>query len=286
MTGDTKMTQTVIVVPCYNEARRLDLGALIRHALEDLPHRFMLVDDGSSDDTLALLMDLHEFQPERFHVCSLPENIGKAEAVRRGMLEALKLKPQYVGFWDADLATPLEAIEDFVALLERRPEMELVTGARVRLLGHSIERRVVRHCLGRLFAAAAATTLRLPVYDTQCGAKLFRVTPQLMAIFGSPFITNWTFDVEIIARMIQQRRGTELPSVDRVIYEYTLDTWHDVPGSKVRPLDFVRAVHELWAIRRTYIDSRTHVYLPPLDPPPLESEQQTSEPEEVELNTL
>lgn len=149
---------------------------------------------------------LHRWNPGKFEVCHLPRNMGKAEAVRRGMLRALEGRVDSVGFWDADLATPLEAIPQFCELLRRDRRLQMVIGARVKLLGRTIERRILRHYLGRMFATAASVALRLPVYDTQCGAKLFRASAEIRALFDQPFHTNWIFDVELLARFIRGRK--------------------------------------------------------------------------------
>jgi hypothetical protein len=68
------------------------------------------------------------------------------------------------------------------------------------MLGRDIRRSAFRHYAGRLFATFASLQLRLPVYDTQCGAKIFRATPEVVALFGRPFRLRWCFDVEVLSR--------------------------------------------------------------------------------------
>ena len=84
---------------------------------------FLFVNDGSTDETLRLLQSLQAADPNKFSVLSLPQNQGKAEAVRRGVLTAIESQPDYVGFWDADLATPLRTIPKFIDLAESRPDI-------------------------------------------------------------------------------------------------------------------------------------------------------------------
>lgn len=146
-----------------------------------------------------------------------------------------------VGFWDADVATPLSAILEVAAVLDRLPNIDIVFGARVKLLGRRIERKVQRHYLGRVFATVVSNMLRLPIYDTQCGAKLFRRTPQFTALLKTPFVSRWIFDVEILARLI---RACGIEYVKNSVYEYPLNEWRDVGGSKVRATDFLKAVTE------------------------------------------
>lgn len=78
-------------------------------------------------------------------------NSGKAEAVRQGMNYAFDQHLPYAGFWDADLATPLTAIAPFLDFLESRPELDMIFGVRVRLLGRQIERHASRHYIGPAF---------------------------------------------------------------------------------------------------------------------------------------
>lgn len=246
------MSRTTIVVPCYNEALRLDVRKFKEFSRADRHRRFLFVNDGSTDGTLEVLDDLRRSDLECFALCDLPENVGKAEAVRQGLLRAFEADPDYVGYWDADLATPLDAILTFCSVLDSRPDIDMVFGARVKLLGRCVQRNPLRHYLGRIFATAASLALGVGFYDTQCGAKLFRASHEIRSLFQRPFSTRWIFDVEIIARLIASRRGTDRPKIDEVVYEFPLHEWHDVAGSKVRPRDFVRAFYELAAISWRY----------------------------------
>ncbi len=242
----------VVVVPCYNEAARLQPFLFSEFLAEDQQVEFLFVNDGSTDPTLSVLDALRTKHPERIHVLDKQPNGGKAEAVRAGMLAAIALEDVVVtGFWDADLATPLSVIPRLLNRLIEDPDLEMIFGSRVRLLGHFIHRRAIRHYLGRFFATAVSIMLELPIYDTQCGAKLFRVTPVLKSILASPFQSRWIFDVEIIARFMALH-NKDASFADRAIYEYALPRWEDVAGSKVRPLDFFTAFYELMKIRRSF----------------------------------
>ena len=242
-----------VVVPCYNEAQRLRPQQFTRFLEEDLGIRFLFVNDGSTDETLAVLLGLQRLHPQWISVLDQQPNAGKAEAVRSGLLQAITDPGTiYVGFWDADLATPLDAIPDLLGKLSSTPGLEMVFGARVRLLGRHIHRKPVRHYLGRCFATVASSLLRLPIYDTQCGAKLFRVTPDLREILKGSFRSRWIFDVEILARFVALRQGN-FDHLRHVIYEYPLERWEDVAGSRVKPFDFIRAVRELLHIYQTYL---------------------------------
>jgi putative flippase GtrA len=235
-----------VVVPCYQEGARLDVAAFSRFIERQQDVAFTLVNDGSRDNTLEVLEGIRARHPDRVRVLDLPANVGKAEAVRRGILAALAEGPAYVGYWDADLATPLESIPDLARVLDENKEIDIVLGARVLLLGRKIERKPMRHIAGRVFATGASLTLGLPVYDTQCGAKILRCGPLVDGLFDRPFNSRWIFDVEMIARYLQ-KGGTM-----NGLYEASLPQWTDVAGSKVRPIDFFRAFGELVGLYNAY----------------------------------
>lgn len=231
--------RVTVVVPCYNEEKRLDVAAFRDYRGAE----FLFVNDGSTDGTLELL------RSSGFTVLNLERNGGKAEAVRRGIMQAMESGADVTGFWDADLATPLDEIGSFLEIFEQRPAIEMVFGARVRLLGRDIQRHASRHYIGRVGATLISRTLGLAVYDTQCGAKLFRVNDTMREIFAKPFLSRWIFDVEILARFLESRGRAD---VVRAIYELPIKTWHDVAGSKVKSRDFIRALRDLSKIRGAY----------------------------------
>ncbi len=255
------MTTSIIVVPCYNEAPRLNSSAFESFAKCYGGLHFLFVNDGSTDDTPRVLNRLAATDAAAFSILKLAQNCGKSEAVRQGVLAAAQRCPSYIGYWDADLATPLESIPEMIAALDRLPHISLVMGVRVPLLGHAIRRRFLRHVLGRAFCRAASLVLRAPLADTQCGAKLFRATSEMVATFGQPFRSRWIFDVEILARMTSIRGGLRSPLLD-LVYEQPLDAWRDVAGSKLKKSDFVKAFGELTAIWWHYLSPFAERFTP------------------------
>lgn len=228
-----------IVIPCFNEAERFD-GEAFTHFFTDSRVRLTFVDDGSKDATGAVLDSWCGRIGERAKLLRLPENRGKGEAVRAGLLDALREGASVVGFADADLATPADELLRMIALLEESTA-DAVIGSRIALLGVDIERNVSRHHLGRLFATCVSLVLRERVYDTQCGAKLFRASDTLLDALTDPFVSRWAFDVELLGRLLV---------AGQTIVEVPLRRWTDVPGSKLHPRAMLRAAADLVRIER------------------------------------
>jgi glycosyltransferase involved in cell wall biosynthesis len=254
MRPDPGPLTTALVVPCYNEEMRLPVGLLADWLRGDPAAHLLFVNDGSTDRTRDRIDTLVASAGGRASALHLARNGGKAEAVRQGMLALMERGYATVGFWDADLATPLDAIPGFVEVLASRADIDWVFGARVQLLGRHIARQPLRHYLGRVFATMTSLALGLAVYDTQCGAKLFRASSELARVLATPFMSRWIFEVEMIARLAAGRAPGDRAVAER-IYELPLVRWTDVKGSKVKPTDFVRAAGELARIRLTYAEA-------------------------------
>jgi dolichyl-phosphate beta-glucosyltransferase len=236
----------VWVVPCFEEAARINGPAFLAFLDEDAPASLIFVDDGSRDQTLTCLRAIAEQRPAQIEVVSLPKNQGKAEAVRQGMLCALSRGARILGYIDADLATPPRELHRLAGIV-RAGAYDILMGSRVQLLGRAIERTYARHYLGRIFATCASLSLGLPVYDTQCGAKLFRHTEALANALERPFTSRWAFDVELLARLVRPRAGIPGIAAER-IREEPLLSWTDVPGSKLRPAAALRSGLDLLRI--------------------------------------
>ncbi|MDZ4852432.1 MAG: glycosyltransferase [Pirellulaceae bacterium] len=235
---------TTFVIPCYNEQYRLNVAQFSDFLQTTADVSFIFVDDGSRDGTVEILESIRQsVGPNRVEILRLPENRGKAEAIRQGML--LALSPNYrrdreislVGYLDADLATPLSEAKRLIEVAHRREDIEIVIGSRLGLKGHRVKRTFLRKIVGRIFSIIASRLMGLPVQDTQCGAKLFRVRNWLAPVFRNEFKDRWLFDIEILAR-VKQLLGADAASK---LFEYPLEDWTEVGGSKLKLTDFIRA---------------------------------------------
>jgi dolichyl-phosphate beta-glucosyltransferase len=238
------MSAVCLVIPCFNERNRLPQGPILDAVQRRAGLSICFVDDGSTDGTIDVLEALQANAPAHIDIIRLERNSGKAEAVRQGILHITRSNEfAIVGYWDADLATPLDDLDDLMSALAGRSGCLLAMGSRVRRLGSSIDRHRWRHITGRIFATCASVILRLPVYDSQCGSKIFRRDAAAI-LFRDPFLTQWLFDVEILARM-RARLGAA--GVLHSVVEVPLRRWVDVGKSKLRfthllgvPLDLLK----------------------------------------------
>lgn len=237
------MQETCIVVPCYNEGYRISQPTYLKF-LTGTSYSICFVNDGSKDNTLEIVNSIKAEMPDKVIVIDLPQNSGKAEAVRQGVLAALSMeKFEYIGYLDADLATPLEEIK--FLLSHYTEQIEVVIGSRVKRLGSDIRRYAFRHYLGRIFATMASVTLKMEVYDSQCGAKLFR-KGTAEELFSKPFVSKWFFDLELLYRF----KHLNSEEFNQKVLEVPLRTWHEKGNTRIKPMEFITAPLELVKIKR------------------------------------
>lgn len=242
-----------VVVPCYNEEKRIDLNRFLDFANQQHSLEFVFVNDGSTDGTAELLSDFVKQMPGSCLVDN-KVNQGKAEAVRDGVLFAIDYansnsQESYIAYWDADLATPLDELLRFRDVLQRLPHIDFVLGSRQNLIGHQVHRKKLRGLLGGCFAFVASSILGLSIRDTQCGAKMMRLNEHTKLAFSTPFQSKWIFDVEVYSRIKQLCRARKEPDG---LFEIPLETWAEIAGSKLKTSDFLVAIGELFSIAYRY----------------------------------
>jgi glycosyltransferase involved in cell wall biosynthesis len=240
-------TKTGIVIPCYNEESRLPVERFSNFLRFNREVSCCFVNDGSSDKTLEVLNSIQKKYPNQVIVLDNEWNLGKAESVRKGMLHLLLEGDKFdsVGFLDADLSTSLEELLVLSTFLKEK-NLQAVLGSRIKRLGASIKRSGFRHYIGRVIATFISNITRLPVYDTQCGAKVF-ATENLRSVLGEEFKTKWLFDVELLVRY---RNLLGVQKTQELIYEYPLENWMEVGDSRITKSEFFKIPVELLKLYR------------------------------------
>ena len=240
-----------LIIPCFNEAKRINFEAFDqgRAALKQhgIVVKYLFASDGSPDRTEEILRSYCAKSGDFLYVS--PNNVGKANVIQQAFqsFKTQHTDSEWIGFWDADLATPLSEIIHMIGYhhLYRDQDVSAIWGSRVSRLGSKISRKMYRHYLSRIFVTIVSNYLNVKAYDSQCGAKLFKPEAAALA-FSKPFISQWIFDVEIIFRL----NGLN-------IIEFPLSKWTEIPGSKVKPLrNSLRVAADLYKIKKTYPNPR------------------------------
>jgi dolichyl-phosphate beta-glucosyltransferase len=198
-----------VIIPAYNEESRLP--ATLDRVLEFLAagprsYEIVLVDDGSSDGTLAVMNAAADGQPN-VHVVSLSENRGKGRAVAAGVAAS---SGALVLFSDADLSTPIEELTKLETALESGADVAIASRA-LKKSEIVIPQPTTRVLMGKVFNLLVQGLLLVPgVWDTQCGFKLFRGGTG-RELFGMLKTDGFAFDVEVLHRA--RRRGLKIAEV-------------------------------------------------------------------------
>lgn len=237
-----------VIVPAYNEAARLD--KTLSTVLDYLEHHYreselIVVDDGSSDDTLRIVeQHLTRSTYTNTKIIPVRPNRGKGHAVQVGLLAATAP----IGlFTDADLSTPMTETPKLVEPIEKG-QYDVTFGSRAldrSLIG--VHQPWRREQGGRVFNLLVRLATGLPYWDTQCGFKAFRISV-CRPIIEAATIERFGFDVELL--YVSHQAGLRLLEVPV--------RWDHNDGSKVSVLrDSLRMFNEVRTIRS---QSRRGVY--------------------------
>ena len=226
-----------IIIPAYNESGRIrpTLDEVLRYSKErNWDVEILVVDDGSRDDTPAIIREYGSSHPQ-IRLVENPENHGKGYSVRAGMLQA---RGDVCLFTDADLSSPItEAQHLFEALAAGA---DIAIGSRWLRAELQTERQpLYRQLMGRIFNLLLRVILRLHYVDTQCGFKAFR-REAAQRVFPPMKIERWGFDPEIL--FLARKLGLVTKEVPVV--------WAHSEGTRLHPVrDGIRMFGDVVRIR-------------------------------------
>lgn len=231
-----------IVVPCYNEEKRFPYKEFLHFAQKNKDVLLCFVNDGSKDNTLEVLQNIQKDCSDNIQVYDMPNNGGKAEAVRQGVLFVHKnYSADLIGFLDADLATIPEEWLQMAKYKEQHPQFGAIVGSRIQRLGANIKRDDNRSIFSSIIKKFIKKILKTPFQDTQCGAKIFHRS-LVPFLFTKPFMTPWLFDVEIFLRLQKKFGKTTL---QKGVLEFPLMHWTEVGDSRLKLKDTIKIPMQL-----------------------------------------
>jgi dolichyl-phosphate beta-glucosyltransferase len=243
----------LISIPCFRESKRLPifLDALCAElASAPFTASVVIVDDGSGSPEQSLTRSIvDEFRSRYPSILAEPvflkRNFGKGGAVYAGWkTHSSESAPKLLCFVDADGAVPASEVGRLIEelLADQRHRWDALFGSRVKMLGATLDRRITRHYIGRVFATLVSTLTGIEIYDSQCGLKVIRRSAYA-AIENQLQETRFVFDVELTLLLLQ--RGFKVREIPI--------NWKEVPGSKVRLLrDTIRMFSGILRIRQRF----------------------------------
>jgi len=224
-----------VVIPCYNEAFRLEPLFRLIDSQAALGWEWVLVDDGSADRTGQALAEFARRSPARVHALSHERNLGKGAAVRTGVLATTG---DMVGYVDADLAASPLDFAPYLAEPDLQGGRALLVGIRLLTQERRVQRHPLRHLIGRLYLTYVSCLTGLTVYDTQCGFKLLS-GGRARELFSRLGCRGFAFDAELILRALAA--GMSIREVPVA--------WQEQGRSRVRPTSAARMFVDILAMR-------------------------------------
>lgn len=235
------MNKILLIIPCFNEARRLNM--LKSTYLKTIDLKLCFVDDGSTDDTRDFIKS-NLLTNSNISIITFDKNIGKGPCIREACMILDKRNSfrdiDYIGYWDADLSTPIEEVIEMSKQL-KSSNVDGLFASRNCNNSRGIKRILFRKILSRAFNFFVKAFWSINMFDTQCGAKLFKKS-YAQVVFAKPFYTKWLFDVEIILR-----------STSFSLIEYPLKKWEYSQKEKLPNFKMVKdVIIDLYMLFKNY----------------------------------
>ena len=238
-----KLSKLGVVVPCFNEASRLDFTYFLEISML-LDCILIFVDDGSTDETPQLIRESFNVTQRPFVLVSLEKNLGKAGAISNGLSEALRQELDFVVFCDADKSIHPNDIKLVFEKIQSNTSVNLVSGARVPLSGSNVIRNDFRKWMGRLIATVVGHLTHLAIYDPMSPLKIYR-----LKIFKGEnrFIprTKWLGEIELMFYSYNLDRS------NFVIEEVSIDHWRDEKGGHIGLRSFFILLKDFMLLRQS-----------------------------------
>ncbi|MBF0282273.1 MAG: glycosyltransferase family 2 protein [Zetaproteobacteria bacterium] len=217
--------QLSLIIPAYNEAQRLPqtLGEMFQwlDAHLDMAYEILVIDDGSTDDTLVLLAPFLISRQKQFRLIEQPHNLGKGAAVRRGMLEA---RGDIRIFLDADHSTHIRECTKVISAMQSGADVVIASRQHPQSI-IPIRQSWLRERMGKTFNRLMRLMIQLEFIDTQCGFKACSAQAAI-AIFTQQQLDGFSFDVEML--YLAKRSAFNISEIPI--------EWRNESNSKVRML--------------------------------------------------
>lgn len=232
------MYELSIIIPAFNEATRIAPTLLSIHRFlseREMSYEIIVVDDGSTDDTVHVVNELKEQIPQ-VTLIQLPMNKGKGHAVKVGMLSA---RGTACLFTDADGSTPIESLELLVRpILDNNSSISIGS----RYLDDSIigvPQPWYRRKWSRLSNRIIQKLLLPGIVDPHCGFKVFEQNTAKL-LFSQSNVDGWSFDLEILSLA----RSYAIQIMEFPVH------WNNDDQSKGRLRHLPREIASVYRIRR------------------------------------
>ncbi len=239
--------ETCIVIPSYNIENNFLFDKYVDFLKENKKVLLCFVNDGSKDQTSIILEELRMQFKNQVHCISYQKNKGKAEAVRTGIQYCNNtFTHSYIGFLDVDLSTSLQEFMRLKSLI--KGNLIFLFGSRVKSKDTFIIRKLHRHIIGRIISIIINFLLKMNIYDTQCGCKVF--TKDISNIlFKDKFVSTWLFDVELFFRIKNHLKNNDYL---KYINEVPLKSWESNDHSNVKFTYFFKIWSDFYKIYLKY----------------------------------
>ena len=250
---EDRLSKIMMIVPCFNEGNRLNLEYWQR-ITQEVSCEWLFINDGSTDNTINKLELINGIK-----ILSFEKNEGKAESIRKGInyiIENPELDNYNIGYIDSDDAFIIDDIKKVLdKFININENFDAIWASRVALAGRNISRNSKRHLISRVIVTLLGVAYPEIPYDPQTGFKIFKAHTLSKELISKKFKTRWFVDLEILTRIeqIDKRRVK--------IWEEPVSYWRDIPGTKIKGLELVRVVSEIFKVFRILQESRKNQWI-------------------------